>query len=542
MADLTGITIAQYKILRKIEGGSMGAVYKAEDLRLKRLVVIKFLKPEMVLDQRAKERFIREAQSASSIDHPNICTIYEFNQTTDGKFYMVMPYYSGESLSRILERGPLDTDRVIEISTQLSDALASTHAKNIIHRDIKPANIFITDDGIVKLLDFGIAKLTGNGPETTIQNLSGTVSYMSPEQISGATVDNRTDLWSLGVLIYEMLTGRRPFAGEYTQTITYSILNDDPVSVLSYRKDLPNEFDSLIRKLLAKQVRNRYQLALDVSTDLKKLRSPGEDSAHVRNDKKPESIIKKYPFVFIPGMIIIILFLLYYFLPNLQKNESPERIITVLPLQNRAVQEQETSLIDGFVENLIDQLATFPQFRVRPWEFSLSFKNAEADISEIYGDIGGSIFINGFYKTANDSLFINLEMTDAEQKVNLWRGKFTGKSSNIILLQNKAMQEITSVLLPESGKNYEFENLPILSTRSMAYNYYVKARGFYYLYSYSDNENAIQLYKKAKDLDSTYAEAEAGLADAYAQKVLRFGMDTSWLDSALVMSNMAIRT
>ncbi len=541
MADLTGITIAQYKILRKLDGGNMGVVYKAEDTRLRRLVAIKFLAPELILDKKAKERFVREAQSASALDHLNICSIYEFNQTTDGKFYIVMPFYSGESLRQMLEKGALDVKRIIEIGIQLSDALTGAHTKNIIHRDIKPANIFITEDGVVKLLDFGIAKLSGIGGETSLQDLSGTVSYMSPEQILGEPVDNRTDIWSMGVVIYEMLTGQRPFGGEYTQTITYSILNDDPTNVLEIRKDIPVEFDSLIRKLLAKKVRNRYQLAMDAGTDLKKLLTSGRDSIQVPKESVSASILNKRMLYVLSGVVLILLIFIIYFWQSTQLREPDDQIITVLPLQSQSPEDQNLSISDGFTEDLILKLASSPQLSVRPWEFSLAYKNKDTDISKIRDEIGGTFFITGSFQSNQDTIVINLQLINTDQNVILWAGQFSGGSGDILYMQNEAIREITAVLIPESSPTDEPLSRSGLTAGTMAYNYYLKARGFYYRYTNPDNENSVRLYKKALNLDSTCAKAAAGLADAYAQKVLRYGAESVWLDSALARSNQALR-
>jgi serine/threonine protein kinase len=536
MADLTGISIAQYKILRKLEGGNMGDVYKAEDTRLRRLVVIKFLSPQLILDPKAKERFIREAQSASALDHPNICAVYEFNQTTDGKFYMVMPFYSGESLQNIINRGQPDLNTVLEIALQLCDALDRAHSKGIIHRDIKPANIFITDSGEVKLLDFGIAKLSGTSGETSLYNISGTVSYMSPEQLLGASVDNRTDIWSLGVVLYEMLTGTKPFTGEYTQTITYSILNDDPGNILELEKELPPELDSVVRKLLAKQPRNRYQLGADVKEDLNRILSPdtNQNSSEV---KRPNRV----GMIWVSASVIAIgLLILLFLVPLGRVDDAPNKIITVLPLNVDKNTGIEKSVSDGFIENVIFNLASKSSLSVRPWEFSSNYKNENLDLGLLQEKIGGDYFITGSLVSNGNEIEIRVKLLEPAQNALRWAGSFSASPKDMYSLQNRIVDQIKTVLLPDSKSPGEHIANGKLAPHTMAYDYYLKARGSYYRYTKEDNENAIRLYKRALQFDSNYAEAEAGLADSYAQNVLRYGEDKIWLDSALVRSNRAL--
>ncbi len=219
---MIGSTISHYKIIAKLGGGGMGIVYKAEDTKLKRAVALKFLPPELSRDDEAKERFVHEAQAASALDHPNVCTIYEIGETEDEQIFIAMAYYEGDTLKKKVASGQLSVASVIEIAIQMTQGLAKAHEKGIVHRDIKPANVMITQDGLVKILDFGIAKLTGRLRLTKTGMTVGTVAYMSPEQVQRIDADHRSDIWSLGVVMYEMLTGKLPFAGEYEQAIMLS--------------------------------------------------------------------------------------------------------------------------------------------------------------------------------------------------------------------------------------------------------------------------------------------------------------------------------
>jgi serine/threonine protein kinase/TolB-like protein/Tfp pilus assembly protein PilF len=292
-------TVSHYRIIEKLGAGGMGVVYKAEDTRLKRTVALKFLPPELTRDAEAKTRFIREAQAASSLDHPNICTIHEINETEDGQMFIVMACYEGEILKSKIDKGKLQTEIAINYSSQILEGLTKAHEKGIVHRDIKPANIFITKDNIVKILDFGLAKLAGQAQLTKDSSTLGTVAYMSPEQAQGNEVDNRTDIWSFGVVLYEMLTGELPFKGEYDQAVVYSILNENPEPVSRSITDVPIELENIINKAIAKKTNERYQHIGEIKDYLlsikNKLTINQEENRFVRqikNDqRKPAAIM-----------------------------------------------------------------------------------------------------------------------------------------------------------------------------------------------------------------------------------------------------------
>jgi serine/threonine protein kinase/Tol biopolymer transport system component len=288
--SLTGRVLGHYRILETIGGGGMGIVYKAEDLRLARVVALKFLPPELTRDPEAKVRFLQEARAASALDHPNICTVHEVGETDEGRLYLSMPCYDGETLRRRIERGTLSIDEATDIAQQIAKGLAKAHRGGIIHRDIKPANLVITSDGVVKILDFGLAKLVGAAALTRTGSSVGTPAYMSPEQARGEDVDHRTDLWSLGVVLYEMVTGRRPFRGEHEQAVLYSILNEKPKALTEARVDAPVELEKIVGGLLAKNPADRYPTVDGALAGLKALRNEPM-TATVRTDsmKLPSS-------------------------------------------------------------------------------------------------------------------------------------------------------------------------------------------------------------------------------------------------------------
>jgi serine/threonine protein kinase len=269
---LIGQTISRYKILEKLGEGGMGVVYKAEDTKLNRMVALKFLPPDLTRDPEAEQRFIHEAQAASALEHANICSVHEIGEL-EGQTFIVMGYYEGETLKKRIERGPLPIDEAVSITIQVAEGLSKAHQAGIVHRDIKPANIVLTKDGAAKILDFGLAKVAGHAllakPGTTL----GTAAYMSPEQAEGETIDDRPDLWSLGVTLYETLSGTRPFESDYEQALVYSILNAEPQPLRRIRSDVPESLEKISRRALQKKPVERYQTAAELIADLESYRA-----------------------------------------------------------------------------------------------------------------------------------------------------------------------------------------------------------------------------------------------------------------------------
>jgi serine/threonine protein kinase len=280
-----GKTISHYKILDKLGGGGMGVVYKAEDTKLRRTVALKFLPLELTGDPEAKRRFINEAQAASSLQHHNICTIHEIDETPDGQLFICMDCYEGDTLKKRIEGGPVPLDQVVDIGTQVAEGLRKAHEAGVVHRDIKPANILVTPDGVVKILDFGLAKLADETRLTQTGSTVGTPAYMSPEQVRGTDADHRTDIWSLGAVMHEMIAGRLPFAGDHVQALLYSILNEEPESLSDTRPEISAELENVVKNALQKNPEDRYASADRMLADLGKISSRTQAPRAKTSDK-----------------------------------------------------------------------------------------------------------------------------------------------------------------------------------------------------------------------------------------------------------------
>ena len=285
---MIGKKVAHYTVLEHIGGGGMGVVYKARDSKLKRIVALKFIPPVVALDPATKERFIREAQAASALQHNNICAIHEINESDDGRMYIVMDYYEGESLKLKIEKGKLKIEEAIKYIIQIARGLQKAHEKGIIHRDIKPANIIISESGEVKILDFGLSKVKGQSEITKTASTPGTITYMSPEQIWGAPIDLKMDIWSLGVVFYELITGKRPFQGEVDQAILYSISKEDPTPASAIRNDIPKPLEQIIDKMLQKNPKKRYQSIDEPLPDLSEINEGKNSNYKFGSNRKKE--------------------------------------------------------------------------------------------------------------------------------------------------------------------------------------------------------------------------------------------------------------
>ncbi len=515
---MLGQVISHYKITGKIGEGGMGIIYKAQDTRLKRDVALKFLPPELTRDKEAKKRFIREAQTISSIDHPNICTVYEIDETEEGQLFIAMACYKGRTLKEKLEDGPITIEEAVSIAIDVSRGLAKAHKQGIIHRDIKPANIFITDDGVVKILDFGLAKLASQSSLTRTGSTPGTAFYMSPEQVKGAKIDNRTDIWSLGVAFYEMVTGRLPFRGEYEQAIIYSILNEKQEKARSISGDIPAEVERIIDKALQKDAGKRYQNIQHLENDLKNV----EREMHVPSLKKwalppnRRKIIKRSAFI---GLLILLAVSFFILKSIIFKREVIEKplSIAVISFENQTGNSAYDYLQNAIPNLLITSLEQSPYLQVTTWErlYDLLKQTGKENIQVIDKETGFEIcylegidaIVLGSFVKAGDMFATNVKVLDVTTKNILKSARSQGTGVESILKHqiDELSNEISSgIILP--GKQIEYTQAKIMdvTTSSLeAYRYYLRGMDEYY----RGTGDETKYFEKAVEMDTTFATA-----------------------------------
>ncbi|UCF79084.1 MAG: protein kinase [Candidatus Eiseniibacteriota bacterium] len=504
---MIGNTISHYKIVEKLGEGGMGVVYMAEDTDLKRRVALKFLSSDLVGNEEAKQRFIGEARTASALDHPNVCNIHEIGQTDDGRLFIVMAFYVGQPLTARIAEGPLNFEQATDIAAQIASGLSEAHNKGIVHRDITPSNIMVTDDGIAKILDFGLAVLAEHkgprGPGTA----AGTAAYMSPEQARGEEGDHRTDIWSLGVVLYEMLAGHPPFGGEYEAAVLYSLLNEQAPALSSLRGDLPEGIDSVITKALAKNRNDRYQSMTEMLADLQSARDWQFIASWEQRETRSDAVAKS---------------------------------IAVLPFVSFSDSKEDEFFSDGTTEDIIIQLSKIAELRVVSRTSIMRYKHTEKNLREIGRELNVGAIVEGSVRRSGDCVRIVAQLVDAKTDEHLWAEKYDRDMKDIFAIQSDVAEKIASALRAElsAAERTRIERKP---TENMeAYEYYLKGREYYYRYRKHDNETAIALFSRALELDPDYALAWAGLADAYAQGFERYGMPASWSDCALESGKKAV--
>jgi serine/threonine protein kinase/tetratricopeptide (TPR) repeat protein len=479
-----GTVISHYEIIEKIGAGGMGVVYKVLDTKLKRHVALKFLPPHLTQDREAKERFAHEAQAASRLEHHNICNIHEIDETEDGRMFISMACYEGETVKQKMERGLLDISETIDIAIQSAQGLAMAHEKGIIHRDIKPENIIITSDGTVKIMDFGLAKLAGQIGLTVAGTTVGTVAYMSPEQVRGEAIDHRTDIWSLGVMLYEMLTGRLPFKGDHAQAVIYSILNEEPQPVTSLRNDVPIELERIEEKAAAKPPGSRYQSVGALVADLRK----------VEQD------------------------LGFHALRGCDPNTKCRPSIAVLPFANLSPDPEQKYFCDGMAEEIMNALAHVDGLRVVARTSAFSFRGKEVDIRRIGNALCVETLLEGSVRKAGNTLRITAQLINVADGYHLWSERYDRELKDVFAIQDEIAQSIVRALKIELNGRVK-RVMGARPTENLdAYQAYL--RGLDYTgrpdYSEEDFRLAVQMFERAVELDPGFALAYADLSRAHS--------------------------
>jgi len=549
---MTGQIISHYEILEKIGGGGMGIVYKARDMKLDRMVALKFLPPELTRDPDAKKRFIHEAKAASTLEHNNICNIHEINETEDGQLFISMAYYEGESLKHKIESERLlSIDEILDIAIQIARGLSRAHESSIIHRDLKPANIMVTMHNEIKIVDFGLAKLDAYTKVTREGISVGTVAYMSPEQTKGNEVDQRTDIWSLGVVLYEMLRGQLPFRGDYDQAVIYSIVNEQPERI----ENIPDNLNLIITKCLEKNPQDRYQNVSELLADLQGIKKG--PAAGKRSGIGNKKLIMLSAVV---SIIFILVLAGYFLLPHGKSSVSEwENSIAVLPFDNISNDPDQEYFCDGMTEQIISNLAKLPRLKVISRTSVMQYKDTDKTIPEIGRELNVAHILEGSIRKFGDRIRVTAQLITTEDDFHLWSEHYDKEYKELFDIQDNVSTLIASSLLDKlSGE----ETRAIKSIRSEnieAYEYYLRGKHFHYAKSVesfqkegeeaakSDLKTAEEMLLKSIQLDNNFADSYAALADVYnsfyygfakseEEKNKNWYLQKAYLDTALLLN------
>jgi len=554
-----GTKLGRYEIRSKIAEGGMGEVYLALDTELNRTVAVKILHQAVVANDQRMRRFIQEAQAASALNHPHILTIHEIGSTGNSKF-IATEFIDGDTLRKRINSGSQKLNEILEIAVQTAGALGAAHAAGIVHRDIKPENIMVRRDGYVKVLDFGLAKLSEpsvfasdaealtkamvNTREGTIM---GTANYMSPEQARGIDVDARTDLWSLGVVLYEMITGTGPFVGETATDSISLILQKEPVPLTSYIKGVPAELERIVSKSLTKDREERYQTAKDLLIDLRNLKRKLEVDAELDRTVPPElrgplstasgtaattvspttepalssaeyifSGIKGHKIAAAVGALVLLAAVVGIGLyVHARNSEVAIESIAVLPFQNKSGDPDTEYLSDGLSESLIYRLSQLPKLRVSPTSSVFRYKNKEIDPIKVGDELGVNAVLSGRIVQRGENLTISAELIDVRHDKLLWGEQYERKVSELLQTQREIAKEIVDKLrLKVSGQESAFTKHYTESNE--AFQLYMKGRFYWNKRIPSALHKSVEYYEQAIQQDPTFALAYAGLADTYA--------------------------
>jgi serine/threonine protein kinase/tetratricopeptide (TPR) repeat protein len=510
---MIGQTISHYKILEKLGEGGMGVVYKAEDTKLKRTVALKFLSPQALGTEDEKARFIHEAQSAAALNHPNICTVYEIDER-EGQPFIAMEYIEGQSLKGIIASGPLKLGEAQNIAVQIAEGLHEAHRRNIVHRDIKPANIMITHAGRVKIMDFGLAKSPDRSKLTREGTTVGTVAYMSPEQTRGEEVDHRTDFWSLGVVLYEMISGQSPFKGDHEQAIVYSIVNEEPKPLTHLRTAVPVELERIARKAMAKSPRDRYQHADELMVDLRSL-TVEIDSAGVTTGPAKKGFTRKRRGLVFGAVVIIAIALVLARLYLIPEKSKVIDSLAVLPLENLSGDPGQEYFADGMTEELIADLAKMGTLKVISRTSVMRYKETRKSVPEIARELDVDAILEGSVLQISGRVRITTQLIDAASDRHLWAESYERDLRDVLALQSDVARAIAREINLKLAPGEEGGLSSARQVDPQAYEAYLKGRYHWNKRTEQGIGKGIEYFEEAVRIDPAYAQAYAAIAEAF---------------------------
>lgn len=554
---VSGTKLAHYEIISLIGTGGMGEVYLAEDTRLHRKVALKMLKPDLTNDERDLRRFEHEALTASALNHPNILTIYEFRQSGSVRF-IVSEFVEGDTLRQTMMHGRMQPDAVVDIAVQIASALSAAHASGIVHRDIKPDNVIVRGDGIVKVLDFGIAKLMQARVEETVRRKAlattadtsqpgmviGTAKYMSPEQARGLALDSRTDIFSLGSVMYELLTGKTAFVGQTATDVLAAILTADPPPPADFVPDVPFELERIISKAMRKDRETRYQAAADLQIDLQDFKKEAEFQARLRVPARPRpsrtgwnslTPVRATPaavraektssrrWLLVPTLLIAVLAVAYFFAQRMARRsqESYPRSLAILPFRNLKQDPQTDFLGFSLADEIITKMGYINALNVRPSSSVDKYRNQVIDPQKVAAELNVNTLLTGSFIREGDELRITTQLIDVKLDKILWRDVIDLKYDRLLTVQDRVAEQIIKGLelnlSPAEAANLK----PAQPISSEAYEYYLRGIDFYSLNQFAD---AISALEKSTSIEPNYAPAWAHLGRAYTTHAsLEFG-------------------